>query len=138
MKIAVRYCSRGGNTKKIAEAIAEALGVEAETVERPLDEKTDAVFLGSAVYANGVDDSVKRFLNKNAENIGTLYNFSTAAVLQSTYKQVKKIADECGITISPREYHCKGSFLFLNPGRPNSGDLTRAAAFAKIACQDIE
>lgn len=136
MKIAVRYCSRGGNTKKLADAIAAALGVEAESVEHPLDEKTDLVFLGSAVYANGVDESVKRFVRKNAENIGTLYNFSTAAVAPSTYKQVKKLADENGVTLSEREYHCKGSFLFLNPGRPNDGDITRAVAFAKLACQN--
>ena len=136
MKIAVRYCSRGGNTKKLADAIAAALGVEAESVERPLDEKTDLVFLGSAVYANGVDESVKRFVRKNAENIGTLYNFSTAAVAPSTYKQVKKLADENGVALSEREYHCKGSFLFLNQGRPNDGDVTRAVAFAKLACQN--
>ena len=84
MKIAVRYYSKGGNTEKLADAIAEAVGVEAETVDRPLDERTDIVFLGSAVYANGIDESVKRFLRKNAGYIGTLYNFSTAAVAPST------------------------------------------------------
>ena len=31
MKVEVRYFSRGGNTKKLAEAIAEAVGVEALT-----------------------------------------------------------------------------------------------------------
>ena len=138
MNIAVRYYSKGGNTKKLADAIAAALGVEAETVDRPLDEKTDAVFLGSAVYANGIDESVKRFIRKNAENIGTLYNFRTAALAPSTYKQVKKVADENGVALSEREYHCKGSFLFLNPGRPNDGDITRAVAFAKLACQSAE
>ena len=35
MNIAVRYYSRGGNTKKIAEAIAKAVGVEAKTVSEP-------------------------------------------------------------------------------------------------------
>lgn len=138
MKIAVRYYSKGGNTEKLADAIAEAVGVEAETVDRPLDERTDIVFLGSAVYANGIDESVKRFLRKNAGYIGTLYNFSTAAVAPSTYKQVKKVAEENDIAMSEKEYHCKGSFLFLNPGRPNAGDLTRAAAFAKIVCQNAE
>ncbi|MBR4211534.1 MAG: flavodoxin, partial [Oscillibacter sp.] len=136
MKIAVRYYSKGGNTKKLADAIADALGVEAETVDRPLNEKTDMVFLGSAVYANGVDESVKRFLRKNAGYIGTLYNFSTAAIAPSTYKQVKKLADENAINLSTREYHCKGSFLLLNKGCPTEGDLTRAAAFAKLALQD--
>ena len=32
MKVAVRYFSRGGNTKKLAEAIASAIGVEAKDV----------------------------------------------------------------------------------------------------------
>lgn len=138
MKIAVRYYSKGGNTEKLADAIAAAVGVDAETVDRPLDERTDIVFLGSAVYANGIDESVKRFLRKNAGYIGTLYNFSTAAIAPSTYKQVKKVADENGVAMSEKEYHCKGSFLFLNAGHPNDGDLTRAAAFAKIVCQNAE
>ena len=133
MSIAVRYYSRGGNTKKLAEAIAKAVGVEAESVDRPLDEKTDIVFLGSSVYAGGVDESVKRFLRKNQSQIGTLYNFSTSAMAPSTYRQVKKLADELEITLSEWEYYCPGSFLFLNLGCPSKGDLLRASSFAKLA-----
>ena len=62
MKIAVRYYSRGGNTKKIAEAISEAVGVEAKTVSEPLTEDVDILFLGSAPYAFNVDDEVKKFI----------------------------------------------------------------------------
>ena len=138
MTIAVRYFSRGGNTKKLAEAIAQAVGVKAESVERPLEEKTDIVFLGSAVYAAGVDEEVKRFLRKNAENIGTLYNFSNAALLPSTYPQVKKLAAENGIQISDREYHCRGSFAMMHRGHPDEGDLLRAASFAKQVCRKAE
>ena len=36
MKIAVRYFSRGGNTKKLADAIANAVGVDAEATSVPL------------------------------------------------------------------------------------------------------
>ncbi len=135
MTVAVRYWSRGGNTKKLAEAIADAVGVPAETVERPLDGKTDVVFLGSAVYAAGVDEEIKRFLQKNRENIGMLYNFSTAALLPSTYKQVSKLALEYGIPISEREYHCRGAFALLHRNHPDEGDLIRARAFAKLAVE---
>jgi flavodoxin len=55
MKIAVRYFSRGGNTKKLADAIANAVGVTAETTDVPLTEDVDILFLGSSVYAYGVD-----------------------------------------------------------------------------------
>ena len=138
MNIAVRYYSRGGNTKKVAEAIAAAVGVEAKTVETPLEARTDVLFLGSAVYAAGVDNAVKTFLRDNRERIGTVYNFSTAALMPSTYNQVKKLAEELGIAISDREYHCRGSFALLHRGHPNQGDLTRAAAFAKQVLQRAE
>ena len=131
MTIAVRYHSRGGNTKKVALAIAEAAGVEARTVATPLSEKADVLFLGSAIYAAGVDDAIKDFLKNNKDNIGTIYNFSTAALLPSTYAQVKKLAEEQGIAISEREYHCRGSFALLHRNHPDEGDLTRAKAFAK-------
>lgn len=131
MKIAVRYYSRGGNTKKLALAIAEAAGVEARTVAMPLDEKADILFLGSSVYAAGVDNAVKLFLEENKDNIGTIYNFSTAALIESTYKQVKKFAEGLGLTVSDKEYHCRGSFALLHKGHPNDGDLARAKSFAR-------
>lgn len=35
MNIAVRYYSRSGNTKAVAQAIAEAVGAEVVSVEKP-------------------------------------------------------------------------------------------------------
>ena len=131
MKVEVRYFTRTGNTKKLADAISEALGVKAETVEAPLSEKADILFLGSSVYAAGVDDKVKEFLKDNKDNIGTLVNFSTAALLPSTYNPVKKLAEALSIEVSDKEFHCRGSFAMLHKDRPNSADIEAAAAFAK-------
>lgn len=131
MSVAIRYFSRGGNTKKLAEAIASAVGAKALTVDQPLAEKADVLFLGSSVYAAGVDESIKRFLADNKENIGTIVNFSTAALIPSTYNQVKKLASEHGIAISEREFHCRGSFSLLHRGHPNAEDCKNAGEFAK-------
>ncbi len=130
MKVAVRYYTRSGNTGKLAQAIAGAAGVKAEEVSVPLKEKTDILFLGSSVYAANVDPAVKKFIQDNREKIGTIYNFSTAAVLSSTYSQVKKVAQACGVAMSEKEFHCRGSFTVLHRGRPNSDDLKAAAEFA--------
>ncbi len=46
MKTAVRYYSRTGNTKVIAEAIAPVAGCQAESIEVPLEGVTDILFLG--------------------------------------------------------------------------------------------
>ncbi len=131
MKIAVRYFSRTGNTKKLAEAIAKAVGVEAVEVSAPMLEKADLVFLGSSVYAAGVDSAVRNFMEDNNYRIGKLVNFSTAALLSSTYDQVKKIAELNDIEVAEEEFHCRGSFAFLHRGRPNEEDLAEAAAFAR-------
>ena len=131
MKVEVRYFSRGGNTKKLAEAIASAVGVTAKTTAEPLTEDVDILFLGSAVYAYGVDDEIKRFIQEIGVKVGKVVNFSTAALIKSTYKQVGKLLAEKGIPQAREEYYCKGSFGPMHKGRPNEADISNAAAFAK-------
>ena len=131
MKVAVRYFSRGGNTKKLANAIAEAVGAEALTTEVPLSEDVDILFLGSSVYAYGVDDSVKIFIAGNRVKIGKVVNFSTAALVRSTYKQVAKLLKEKNIPMAEEEFYCRGSFGPMHKGKPDAGDLKSAAEFAK-------
>lgn len=130
MKYAVRYYTKSGNTKKLADAIAMELGTEAKTVDVALDEKVDILFLGSSVYAAGIDDEVKNFVVANKDKIGKIVNFSTAALIPSTYKQVKKLADECGVAMAEEEFHCRGSFGALHKGRPNEDDIKAAKEFA--------
>lgn len=138
MKAAVRYFTRSGNTKKLADEIGRTAGVEAKDVSVPLEEYADVLFLGSSVYAAGVDEAVKRFLRDNCSNIGTVYNFSTAAILPSTYKQIKKLADELGIKIAEEEFHCRGSFGIMHRSHPNEEDIKNAALFAEDALKKVQ
>lgn len=131
MKIAVRYYSRGGNTKKIAEAIARAAGVEAKPVSAPLTEKVDILFLGSAPYAFDVDDEVKKFIAGIRVPVGKVVNFSTSAVVKSTRKYVEKLLAEKKIPLAAEEFSCRGAFALLHKGRPNEEDQKAAADFAR-------
>lgn len=131
MKTAVRYYTRTGNTEKLAHAIAKAAGVEAMSVASPLEEKVDILFLGSAVYAAGVDEAVKQFIADNHDKIGKIVNFSTAALLKSTYGQIKKLAEQSGVEMAEEEFHCRGAFSFMHKGRPDVDDLQQAAVFTK-------
>ena len=131
MKIAVRYYTRSGNTEKLARAIAQAVDAEALDVSVPLDEQVDVLFLGSSYYAFDVDEAVKRFISENKDKIGKIYNFGTAAMLNSTRKQVEKAAKEHGITVAQAEFHCRGSFGIAHKGRPNEADCKAAAEFAR-------
>ncbi len=131
MKIAVRYYSRGGNTKKIAEAIADAAGVEAKTVSEPLEEDVDILFLGSAPYAFDVDDEVKKFIAGIRVSVGKVVSFSTSAAVKSTRKYVEKLLAEKKIPVAREEFSCRGAFAMLHKGRPNEDDRKAAADFAR-------
>ena len=131
MKIAIRYYTKTGNTKKLAEAIGSAINVEAKTVDEPLTENVDILFLGSAVYAAGIDKRVKEFIENIDVNVGKVVNFSSAALIKSTYNQVKKQVEQKGLKMSEDEFHCRGAFKFVHRGHPDETDLKNAQEFAK-------
>lgn len=131
MKIAIRYYTKTGHTKQLADAIASAINVEAKTVDEPLTEDVDILFLGSAIYAAGIDSKIKDFIANINVNVGEIVNFSSAAVIESTYGQVKKEAEANGIKMSNEEFHCRGSFKIIHRGRPNDDDLRDIQEFAK-------
>ena len=131
MKIAVRYYTRGGNTKKLADAIAKAVGVEAQTTSVALTEDVDILFLGSSPYAFGVDEEVKTFVQGIGVKVGKVVNFSTAALIKSTHGYVAKLLEEKGIPFAPEEFSCRGSFALMHRGRPNEADCAAAGEFAK-------
>ncbi len=131
MKIAIRYYTKTGNTKKLAEAIGSAINVEAKTVDEPLTEDVDILFLGSAVYAAGIDRRVKEFIENIDVNVGKVVNFSSAALIESTYSQVKKQVEQKGLKMSEDEFHCRGAFKFVHRGHPDETDLKNAQEFAK-------
>ena len=131
MKLAVRYYTRSGNTKKLAEVIAAELGVEARPMTEPLGEDTEILFLCNSVYWAGIDKRVKQFVKDNAGKIGTLVNVSTAAMIESTYGQMKKVASDAGVKLCEKEFHCRGKFSALHAGHPDEGDLNAAREFAR-------
>ena len=132
MKVALRYYTRSGNTEKLAKAIAEAVGVQAEPVSAELNEKMDIVFLGFSYYAFDVDDAVKSFIFENKDSIGQIVCFGTSAMMKSTRKPIKRITDAAGVALAEEEFHCRGSFGPMHKGHPDKQDLTNAAAFAKM------
>lgn len=132
MKVAVRYYTKTGNTRRLAQAIADALGVEALDISDPIDEKVDVLFLGNSYYAFTIDPEVRDFVRSlDPDKVGKIVNFGSAAMLNSTYKKVKAEADKVGIPMDEREFHCKGEFKGIHKGKPDEEDLKNAADFAR-------
>ena len=132
MKYAVRYYTKTGNTKRLAEAVAQALGVEALPIREPVAEPVDLLFLGNSYYAFSIDPEVRSFVRSlDKTKVGKIVNFGSAAMLNSTYKKVKAEADKIGVPMEPREFHCRGEFKGVHKGKPDAEDLKAAAVFAK-------
>jgi len=132
MTYAVRYYTKTGNTKRLADAIAKELGVEALPISEPVKDPVDILFLGNSYYAFTIDPEVRSFVSSlDKEKIGKIVNFGSAAMLNSTYKKVKAEADKIGVSMDEREFHCKGEFKGLHKGRPNNADIQAAVEFVK-------
>ena len=132
MTAAVRYYTKTGNTKRLAEAVADALGVEALPISTPVTEAVDILFLGNSYYAFSIAPEVRAFVRSlDKEKVGKIVNFGSAAMLNSTYKKVKAEVDKVGIPMDEREFHCKGEFKGVHKGKPDGEDLEAAADFAR-------
>ena len=131
MKVAVRYYTKTGNTKRLAEAVAEAVGTQALPISVPISEPVDILFLGNSYYAFSIDPEVRKFVTSLDKNrVGKIVNFGSAAMLNSTLKKVRAEAEKIGIPVMDKEFHCKGEFKGIHKGRPNAEDLKAAGEFA--------
>jgi len=132
MKIAIRYFSRTGHMEKMAAVVSEVTGGKAETIDVPITEDTDILFFGSAVYMAGVDDKVKAYIaSMDSNKVKNVICFSSAAILPSSYVQVRGLLEKQQITVDKREFHCRGQFKILHRGRPNKSDLELLRKFVE-------
>ena len=104
MNIAVRYCSKTkfGNTRRIAEAIADGIGVKAVSIddEPQLTEMADILFLGGAPYANIMAPELREYAEKlDAGMISKVVLFTTSNWSRRTVLALKKILKDKGITV---------------------------------------
>ena len=100
MIIAVRYFSRLGNTKTIAEAIAEGAGVSAVSItdEPELKTHVDILYLGGAPYANIMAPELREYAEKLDKNmVGRVILFTTSNWSRRTVLALKKLMKEKGI-----------------------------------------
>jgi len=99
---AVRYFSKLGNTKTIAEAIAQGAGVPAVSVteEPEPKESVDILFLGGAPYANIMAPELKEYAEKlDPSKVGKVILFTTSNWSRRTVLALKKTLRGRSITV---------------------------------------
>lgn len=111
MNIAVRYYSRSGNTKLLAETIANEAHVKAvsvDSIDAEIKEPVDLLFIGGALYAYGLDKHLKEYLKTlKKENIKKAVVFSTSWLSKHSIDLIKKALSENGIEIEDEFIYAK-------------------------------
>jgi flavodoxin len=131
--IVVLVDSRGGNTRKVADAIAEELGVTVGDLATPLQDEEKTLFLGSGTYGGKPGETMKEFISFNEFSGRRVALFGTSASAEGAKKMMEGMAEDLtkkGATILGT-YHCRGKFLFTSRGHPDREDLENAKKFAR-------
>lgn len=128
------YHSQTGNTKKVAEAIAEAVGVKAEEISvTNLTETIDLLFIGDGNYGQKIDQKTVNFIKKmTAHQVRNAAIFGTYGGQTGALSQMQELITQQGIQVADRTFGCKGKFwLIFNRNHPDDKDLNAAREFAR-------
>ena len=139
MEIAVRYHTRSGNTKKVADAIGQEAGVKAENLRAPMIGSIDLLFLGSAVYGFDLDEDVKQYISSlSPDRVKSVLLFGTSAIVKNGNEKMAALLREHEINVLDQDFHCHGAFAVMHRGHPSEADLKKAAAFARTAIDRLQ
>ena len=127
------YESRGGNTRKLAEAMAKELGVKAEDAKTAsLSRDTDTLFLGSGCYGGKPGENMGKLIEANDFQGRRVALFGTSGGGKGL--ETEAMAEALrgkGATVVGK-FHCGGQFLlFFSRGHPDDADLAAARQFAR-------
>jgi flavodoxin len=131
--ITVLVDSRGGNTRKLADAIAEELGVKVSDIGASLPDDTMVLFLGSGTYGGKPGKNIMKFIDSGNFSGRKIALFGTSMSPAGSQKMIAVMNDAVkkkGATIVGN-YHCGGKFLLFNRGHPDEADLENAKEFAR-------
>ncbi|MCD8361740.1 MAG: flavodoxin [Lachnospiraceae bacterium] len=132
MNIQVRYYSKGGNTKKLADCIARTTEVQAQAIGNGATEEADILFLGASIYWGGIDGRVKSYMEQlDPGKVREVVVFSTSALAQRAFPAMQKCLEKKEIRVAGESFYCRGEFAALHKGRPNQEDLEAAAQFTR-------
>ncbi|MCD8125910.1 MAG: flavodoxin [Clostridiales bacterium] len=144
MNIQVIYHSQGGNTKKVAETMAQELKVTALPIEQAQDicrEPVDLLLIGDGMYFGGMSGGMKRFIDAlEPQKIKKAAVFSTSG---SSWPMgpagLKKRLTSRTISVLEQSFKCHGSaFGVAFPSHPNETDLNNARKFARSVAESIK
>ncbi|MBQ6965393.1 MAG: hypothetical protein IJP82_06855 [Bacteroidaceae bacterium] len=130
MAIAIRYYSKFGHSAKMAETVSEVTGVKPETTDVPISEPVDVLYLGSGVFLGKISSDMTRFIRSlTPDKVKQVVCFGSCAIIKSPVPQMRSLLEAQGITVSEKEFTCKGSMGPLHAGHPDQQDMDNLRKF---------
>ncbi len=132
MKTAIRYFSKFGNSERMAQVVGEVTGVKPESVETPLTEEVDILFIGAGLFLAKVNGRVKEFARTvDPKKVKKVVCFGSCALSDSPVPQIRKIFEELGFNVAEESFTCRGAMGPWHAGHPDEDDLTALRKFVK-------
>jgi flavodoxin len=129
----VLFFSRGGKTRKLAEAIAGELCVKVADIKTAAIGPGDGIFfLGSGCYGGKPSKDMMKFIGKNDFTGRKVAIFGTSASrMGREVRGMEEALKQKGAKVLG-SYHCGGQFLLiLRRGHPKEEDLAGARKFGR-------
>jgi hypothetical protein len=136
----VVYATRTHHSKKLAQAVGKALGVEAKTVDQCMKgEQAEVLFIVGGIYAGKCHPELVFYAQtldtRQVRNVVLIT--SSASVTHRKQQDIRAILTMRGISVLD-EITCPGALLFIKPTHPNKRDLQSVAGSARnIAAKAI-
>lgn len=112
MSVLIRYQSRGGHVREMAEIISEGVGVEPVSVsdpQAPITEPVDVLFIGGALYKFRLDPSMEAFIAGIPEGlVAKAIVFGSSALTRRPIYLMQERLKARGIDIHPMALYMRG------------------------------
>lgn len=131
MQPQIIYDSMGGNTRKLADAMAEELGTKAVAVKSAsVDPGAEVLFLGSGCYAGKPGKNMLKFIEAHDFRGRRVALFGTSGGGKGLeVKAMEESLKGKGATVVGG-YYCYGQSLMFNRGHPDAAEIGAARKFA--------
>lgn len=130
MTTAIRYYSKFGHTKQMADVVGKVLGIAPETTDTPLGQPVDTLYLGTGVMLGKINAPMANFIRTlKPEMVKQVVCFGSCAIIKSPVPQMRSLLEQQGITVDSRSFTCRGAMGPLHAGHPDSGDLDALRQF---------
>ena len=126
MKVAIRYYSKLGHTRDIANAMGEELGINAISIvdEPNINAEVDILFLGGAPYANVMDEKLRAYAKGlNKKLVKRVVLFTTSNWSRRTVRSLKKILTSKEIEVDEEYFYAH--MLNINNRIPKAKEFIR-------------